>query len=98
MEVQRTAWLYTRGDASVSMTVDDHSATNTVLLVCGPGTAMATYDFPDLHALMSFVEKQERRLEDEGFHLHATAERRAGGDRRQAPRGDEVDRRRQPRE
>jgi hypothetical protein len=80
------------------MTVDDHSATNTVLLVCGPGTAMATYDFPDLDALMSFVEQQERRLREDGFHLHATAERRAGGDRRQPPREDGVERRRQSRD
>ena len=92
--VQRTAWLYTRGDASVSMTVDDQSAAAAVLIVRGPGTAIATHDFPDLKALMEFAEQQERRLQDEGFHLQAIAERRTGRDRRGAARPDAVDRRR----
>jgi hypothetical protein len=93
--VHRTAWLYTRGDASVSMTVDDESGADAVVLVVsGPGAAIATYNFPDQTALMQFAEEQEQRLRGEGFNLQAIAERRAGGDRRQAPRPDGVERRR----
>jgi len=76
------------------MTVDDQSAATAVLIVRGPGTAMATHDFPDLKALMEFAEQQERRLQDEGFHLQAIAERRASPDRRQAARPGAIERRR----
>jgi hypothetical protein len=75
------------------MTVDEQEAP-AVLVVRGPGTALATYEFPDLKALMEFATLQERRLHDEGFQLQAIAERRTGQDRRQTSRPDGVDRRR----
>ena len=89
---QPTGWLFTRGDASVRMTVDEQ-ALGVVLIVRGPGTASAAYDFPDLHALMEFAALQEQQLQQEGFQLQAIAERRAG-DRRREPREGLADRRR----
>ena len=91
--VQRTAWLFTRGDVSVSMTVDTH-ADGAVLIVRGPGTAHASYDFIDLAQLAEFADAEEQRLHNEGFHLQAVAERRSGRDRRDASRPDQPDRRR----
>lgn len=90
--VERTAWLYTRGEESVAATVD-HAA-GPVLIVRGPGKATATHDFIDLNALMEFAEAEEQRLRDEGFQLQAVAERRTGQDRRQVSRPNSVDRRR----
>ena len=90
--VQQTAWLYTRGDASVHMSLDDQ-VSPPVLVIRGPGVAVATYDFPDLAELRAFAREQEKRLQDEGFHLAASAERRAGRERRQTPRLGVIDRR-----
>jgi hypothetical protein len=91
-DVQRTGWLFTRGNASVRMTVEEEPA-RTVLLVRGPGTAAAAYDFPDLTALMEFAALQESQLQEEGFQLQAIAERRSDV-RRVDPRPDFLDRRR----
>ena len=75
------------------MTVDEQEA-QAVLIVRGPGTALATYEFPDVNALMEFAGQQEHRLQGEGFQLQAIAERRAGQDRRHETRPGGVDRRR----
>jgi hypothetical protein len=90
--VQRTGWLYTRGQESVSMRVDELGA-RPALEVCGPGAATATYDFDDVAELMEFASAEEQRLRTLGFQLHASAERRAGGDRRQRERTGGPDRR-----
>jgi hypothetical protein len=86
----RTAWLFTRGDSSVSMTVNEDPS-GIVLVVLGPGAASATYRFTDMAALTAFAEGQEQKLIDEGFHLQAVAERRTG---RTAPPSGVPDRRR----
>ena len=75
------------------MTVEDAPA-GMVLVVRGPGTVSATYDFPDLSALMEFASLQEQQLRRDGFQLQAIAERRSGSDRRQESREDFPDRRR----
>jgi hypothetical protein len=72
----RTAWLFTRGDSSVTMTVTD-DASGVALVVLGPGDASATYRFSQRKALAAFADAQERKLLDEGFHLQAVAERRS---------------------
>jgi hypothetical protein len=73
----RTAWLFTRGDPSVTMTASE-DPTGIALVVLGPGAASATYRFTDMTSLTAFAEGQEQKLLDEGFHLQAVAERRAG--------------------
>ena len=88
----RTAWLFTRGDSSVTMTVSD-DASGIALVVRGPGAASATYPFTQMSALRTFAEAQEQKLFDEGFHLQAVAERRSGRDRRSASRSNLPDRR-----
>ena len=90
--MQRMAWLFTRGESSVSMTVEEKPGV-VRLLVRGPGTATATYNFPDLTQLMEFARLQERRLHDDGFQLQAVTERRNRPDRRQASRSPTPDRR-----
>jgi hypothetical protein len=100
---QPTSWLFTRGDSSVRMTVDDQSPgalppgtdrdDPLVLIVRGPGTAVATYDFPDMKALMDFAALEERKLQTAGFQLQAIAERRSA-DRSDDTRSDRRDRRR----
>jgi hypothetical protein len=92
-DAQPTGWLFTRGNASVRMTVEEEPA-RVVLIVRGPGTASAAYDFPDLTALMEFAALQEQQLQQEGFQLQARAERRSTDDRRQAPRPNGPERRR----
>ena len=91
--VQPTGWLFTRGDASVRMSVDER-AVGAALIVRGPGTASATYEFPDMNALMEFAALQEEQLQQEGFQLQAIAERRSGSDGRREPRGGFPERRR----
>jgi hypothetical protein len=86
----RTAWLFTRGDSSVTMSVTD-DASGIALVVRGPGEANATYRFTQRSALTAFAEAQEQKLLDQGFQLQAVAERRS---ERGAPRPGMPDRRR----
>ena len=90
--MQPTGWLFTRGNESVRMIVEDQPP-GAALVVRGPGTASATYQFPTMDALMEFAKLREQELQGEGFHLQAIAERRVG-DRRSEPRPDTPDRRR----
>jgi hypothetical protein len=90
--VQPTGWLFTRGNESVRMTVEDQPS-GASLVVRGPGTASAAYQFPTLDALMEFARLQEQQLQREGFQLQAIAERRVGDERRSEPRPDRPDRR-----
>lgn len=87
-----TAWLYTRHDASVTLTLDD-SAGSVSLMVRGPGDARSTHTFSSTTDLMMFVHAQEERLREAGFQLQAVAERRSGRERRGAPRDGVSDRR-----
>jgi hypothetical protein len=86
----RTAWLFTRGDGSVTMTITADPG-GIALIVLGPGDSSATYHFTQRSAVMAFAQAQEQKLLDEGFHLQAVAERRSG---RGEPREGTADRRR----
>jgi hypothetical protein len=87
---QRTAWLFTRGDSSITMSVLEE-APGIALLVLGPGEASATYRFTQRSALIAYAQAQEQKFLDEGFQLQAVAERRSG---RGGPRPGTADRRR----
>ena len=73
----RTAWLFTRGNASVTMTITADPS-GIALIVLGPGDSSATYHFTQRSAVTAFAQAQEQKLIDEGFHLQAVAERRSG--------------------
>jgi hypothetical protein len=88
--LHRTAWLFTRGDSSVTMSVSEDDS-GIALVVLGPGAATATYRFTHRNALTAFAQAQEQKLLDEGFHLQAVAERRSG---RRGPRPGGPERRR----
>ncbi len=75
--LHRTAWLFIRGDSSVTMSVSEDDA-GMALVVLGPGAATATYRFTHKNALTAFAQAQEQKLLDEGFQLQAVAERRSG--------------------
>jgi hypothetical protein len=75
--LNRTAWLFTRGDSSVTMSVNEDDS-GMALVVLGPGAATATYRFTHKNALTAFAQAQEQKLLDEGFQLQAVAERRSG--------------------
>ncbi len=91
--VARTALLYTKEEQAVRLEVhQSHGVLQ--LIVFGPGNAHRAFDFPDGTALTEYQVTFERGLLDDGFELRATAERRAGADRRAAPRRDNNDRRR----
>ena len=74
-----TAWLYTRGEASVHIEVTQRRGTLHVTM-SGPGHAVASYTFPDRASLLAFADTQQRELIEQGFQLQAVAERR-GSDR-----------------
>jgi len=75
--LHRTAWLFTRGDSSVTMSVSEDDS-GIALVVLGPGADTATYRFTHENALTAFARAQEQKLLDEGFQLQAVAERRSG--------------------
>jgi hypothetical protein len=90
--VQRTALLYTKDEQAVRLEV--HQSPGVLrLIVFGPGNAHRAFDFRDGRSLAEYQVTFERGLLDDGFHLQATAERRAGTERR-ARRRDSNDRRR----
>ena len=82
----RTAWLFTRGDASITMTVNQDGSGLT-LAVLGPGAASATYRFTKMAALIAFADAQEQKFLAEGFHLQAVAERRSARGKERRPAG-----------
>jgi hypothetical protein len=91
---ERTAWLYTRGETSVTMTVHQERGGVSVA-VLGPGSASASYPFKTLAAAVAFVEAQQEKLHEQGFQLHAFTDRRRGYDRREGSRDEAEERRRQ---
>jgi hypothetical protein len=91
----RLAWLFTRGETSITMTVLQGDA-GLALVVRGPDASGSTYRFTDMNALLSFAEAQEQKLLEAGFHLQASVERRSGTDRRRGPRPGAAERRRSP--
>ena len=90
--VQRTALLYTKDEQAVRLEVLESPGVLR-LIVFGPGTEHRAFDFPDGKSLTEYQVTYERGLLDNGFHLQAIAERRAGANRRTRPR-DSTDRRR----
>jgi len=90
--VQRTALLYTKDEQAVRLEVLESPGVLR-LIVFGPGNEHRAFDFPDGKSLTEYQVTYERGLLDNGFHLQAIAERRAGANRRTRPR-DSTDRRR----
>ena len=83
--VQRTALLYTKDEQAVRLEVLESPGVQR-LIVFGPGNEHRAFDFPDGKSLTEYQVTYERGLLDNGFHLQAIAERRAGADRRARPR------------
>jgi hypothetical protein len=80
MNMQRTAWLYTRNEESVRLELVA-TGTGVQLTIDGPGAARATYDFPAGTAVERFREEYEQKLMADGYKLQAVAERRGNPDR-----------------
>lgn len=93
--VVRTALLFTRGHESVHIEIQDGTI-GPQLLIRGPGTASRVCDFQDLDALLQYQALCEKELVEDGFQLHAVAERRNGAERRTTPRRTSDRRRRRP--
>jgi hypothetical protein len=74
--MQRTAWLYTKEQESVRLTLGSTSA-GVQLTIEGPGPARSTYEFPAGTAVDGFRQEYEQRLIADGFKLQAVAERRS---------------------
>ena len=85
MNMQRTAWLYTRNDESVRMELVT-TAAGVRLTIDGPGAARAAHDFPPGTSVDAFRQDYENKLIADGFKLQAVAERR--GTPRGRPDGD----------
>jgi len=83
--VQRTALLYTKDEQAVRLEVLESPGVQR-LIVFGPGNEHRAFDFPDGKSLTEYQVTYERGLLDNGFHLQAIAERRAGANRRTRPR------------
>jgi hypothetical protein len=64
----QTAWLFTRGRESVRLEVREFEG-GVQLIVCGPGTKRASYDFPDTLALLVHQAELERHLVGMGYLL-----------------------------
>jgi hypothetical protein len=94
----RSIWLYSRGDDSVRIEVRElgHALQ---LVVCGPGSRQAAYDFADAASLIEHQASQEAHLLTQGYCLESfNADRRAGKERRRSTRVKSADRRRPERE
>lgn len=86
------AWLYTRDSQAVRLEVQRERGVIR-LHVYGPLTKYEALDFPDEMSLLDHQATRERQLLADGYHLQATAERRAsasgssvGNDRRRSRR------------
>ena len=64
----RNAWLFTRGRESIRLEARELES-GVQLVVCGPGTKRATYDFPDMLAAIVRQAELERSLLQIGFGL-----------------------------
>ena len=74
--LEQFAWLFTRGDESIYMRVEERSG-GYVLTIYGPGQTQSDSDFHSVGALRTFVDEYQMQLEARGFELHAKAERRS---------------------
>lgn len=78
------AWLFTRADESVRLQIHEQGEAFR-LAINGPGAAQSTHDFDTMSALMIFVTDYQEQLRANDYKLQASAERRAGGERRGTP-------------
>ena len=83
------AWLFTRGSESVRIIRVGMAVGGQYLVVNGPGTETSVHFSDDTMECVRHQSELERRLVGKGFRLErfTTGERRAGRDRRTAPRG-----------
>jgi hypothetical protein len=90
-----TASLFTRGPQSVRLVRLGRPEGPVRLMVLGPGTSSSIYESPDAIDCVNYQSQIESALVGEGYQLasFASAERRAGRERRQNSRGN--DRRRE---
>jgi hypothetical protein len=87
MPLNETVWLFIKDQASVRMKLLWEDAGPSRLVVCGPGSHVATYSAEDLH--MGVKRRLQEALLIDGFRLYLqpSADRRSGCDRRSEPRG-----------
>ena len=80
MEMEQTAWLFTKDQESVRLEL--RTTTEGVQLsIDGPGVATSSYDFPPGTAVDSFRREYEQKLLGDGYRLQAVSERRVSEDR-----------------
>ena len=75
--VEQFAYLYTRDDESVHITVHRHFDGSRVS-INGPLLAQVMHQFPTLESAEAFVSQFREQLAADGFRLQASAERRSG--------------------
>ena len=76
-DAQRIAWLFTRGDQSVRIEATAGEVGGGRLIVKGPGSKRASYDFADMMTLIEHQAQLEAQLETTGYSLaQFTSERR----------------------
>ena len=90
--VEQFAYLYTREEASVHISVHRHFDGCRVS-INGPLLAQAVHQFPTLESAEAFVTRFREQIAADGFRLQASAERRVNPRRSQKPEGTQ-DRRR----
>lgn len=84
------AWLFVRGSESIWL----QRSAERELTVLGPGTLRHVYAFESVRELVQFQVSIEQRLVGGGWVVEAfNPERRGGGERRQATRGNDRRRR-----
>lgn len=74
-ELERTEWLYTRGEESVRIDLSPEGSIFS-LVVSGPGVERQIRAYPSQGALDLFLAEFEQDLCARGFRLMAVAERR----------------------
>lgn len=72
---RQAVWLFTRDQESVRLAVRSAPA-GFRLMIFGPGSASAEFDFAEVSNLDRFREKYEQDLQAQGFSAHAVPERR----------------------
>ena len=85
MTMERTAWLFTKGEESVRLEIRDMPE-GVQLVIEGPGEASSHFDFPPGTAVDSFRRDYENKLLADGYRLQVVSERRA--DMKQDPTAD----------
>lgn len=92
-ELERTEWLYTRGEESVRIDLSPEGSIFS-LVVCGPGVERQIRAYPSQETLDLFLAEFEQDLHARGFRLMAIAERRQDIQEPSADTAEPTDRRR----